>query len=62
VIQLVYCKNCRHVYDWDFPDMCKVEGTYINYYGNKSYKIKCSSKNEMKDCKDYERKWWKFWV
>lgn len=63
----VYCPNCKHSLFWEagwgscgyeckltakegHNHMCK----YNTYTG-------CEEINENADCKDYERKWWKFW-
>ena len=69
----IYCKNCKyfrqrgrsayHRWDKDFP-FCKVHKKKVHTFG----KIKTeyggfpNIMNENNDCKNYKRKWWKFWL
>jgi len=56
----VYCKDCGR---YDGADYCYLLTKEINFVtGNKIIeRWDCGKKNEIGDCKDYQRKWWKFW-
>jgi hypothetical protein len=63
----VYCKNCSH-YLSDYPgDMdCSVESTFefspvFGKVKNRKYRSGYYTNNTY-NCKDYERKFWKFWI
>ena len=63
----VRCIDCKHVYTWEYgqastgiacfhPDNIR--------YDDEGYKhsiVPYWSKNDLGQCKDYERKWWKVW-
>ena len=57
----VYCKNCKCLGRGD-DFSCEVRNI------NKAIGLRFSSwhlpqeKNKNNDCKDYIRKWWKFWI
>ena len=57
----IYCKNCRYLgFDYFGFHICLNQYS-VDYYGKKWY-VECCSKNENNNCKDYKRKWWKFWI
>lgn len=65
----IYCKNCKRLLETGIHGpLCILEKYYtIDYYGRKQKNLKtdskiCKFKNENNDCKDYKRKWWKFWI
>lgn len=61
----VYCKNCKYIVK------CGIRGIHLrcaagkkekDFYGTTWYHDSCKNKNKNCDCKDYHRKWWKFWT
>jgi len=72
-IKKVYCKNCKWCKYEEFASLgvnwgwfCWLEYKItINGIGQTIYdfsKADCNKKNKNKDCKDYKRKWYKFWA
>lgn len=64
----VYCKNCKHRNTWYREngylrccpgEISKFTGQYVEEHSQDLYP---ESDNGEGDCKDYKRKWWKFWV
>lgn len=49
-----YLKICAH------PARRKVENKYS--HPRVTYRSECKDVNKNGECKDYERKWWKFWA
>lgn len=57
----VYCTNCKYyTNDWTCADRCK-KIILRDYLGCKILDS-CALKNKKCDCKDYEKKWYKFWI
>jgi hypothetical protein len=69
----VYCKDCKYYNivqnrvrtcppKYTFVDKC-CQPIMENYSGVKVYNIfNPKEKNKNNDCKNYKRKWWKFWI
>jgi len=65
----VYCKDCEYCeverYEDEYDAICRKEDWISdNYFGvskNKSITY-CRNKNYHRDCSDYQKKWWKFWI
>jgi hypothetical protein len=75
MVKKVYCKNCKYFYwDKDKDSKCSylnVTYAYIykNWLGEKIKKVNSidfinspETENENNDCKNYKRKWWKFFI
>ena len=65
-----YCKNCKNssnetgILELEDDWRCKLtKKKYRNPLGDIIIKMeKCEVKNENKNCKDYVRSWWRFWL
>jgi len=73
----VYCKNCKW-YRAEYQGyvfLCfknyktrKITDPHMEFYENKKINEVISDyevaqiRNKDNDCKDYKRKWWKFWI
>ena len=62
-MEKVFCDNCKYSETEDlFEDGSRClfpDSLYTGRMGKMKFK---SSRNRKGDCKDYKRKWWKFWV
>jgi hypothetical protein len=62
----VYCCNCKYYTLWTIDCLHKTNADLYrdNVTGETRYRIWefPSSLNSNGECKNYERKWWKFWV
>lgn len=73
IMSKVYCKNCKYYWNRAYQyigyvpvsDVClKKSIVYTDAIGDKRVKniVDCTIVNKNNDCKDYKRKWYKFWV
>lgn len=67
LIAEVYCYNCEHfkefTYNFNDPGRCFHDSnTYYNFKGNICFKEDPSELNKNKNCKNYRKKWYKFWI
>ena len=56
----IYCRNCKY----EGLLICKImsKNSIDNEYTNRCEGFKKVTDNKNGDCKNYERKWYKFWV
>lgn len=58
----VYCKDCKF---FTYDEVCMKHATLKKDFKGSSYYCYsdiASRINRCNDCKEYKRKWWKFWV
>lgn len=65
---MTICANCKYFHFWNKTDggvyLCNATRkitpwTYLTGYGNRAV---CIEKNHEGKCKDYKKKWWKFYA
>ena len=66
----VCCKDCYYRGNFS-PEFCFCNPDGIVYYGSGTKKsscildrnvVRCYVRNSDGECKQYKRKWWKFWI
>lgn len=61
----VYCRDCRWSKGWHTPEIgkhCRLGNRYEDTPERRELVRGDFSDNEMNDCPNYIRKWYKFWI